>query len=55
MKCKYFYKTKKDAETALNFYKKNPKEKHRPQRVYKCEKCKGWHLTKFKRKPWHVL
>lgn len=38
------YRSKKVAETVLNTCLKR-KRKNQPTRIYKCEKCQGYHLT----------
>lgn len=38
------YPNKKSAETVLN-YVRGQKRKKMAQRIYRCEKCKGWHIT----------
>lgn len=38
------YKSKKDALTVLNACRKLRRSR-RPQRVYECNTCTGWHLT----------
>ncbi len=41
---KCYYKTKKDAETMLNFRLKHKRGK-RHLMIYQCLDCKLWHLT----------
>lgn len=42
---KKIYKTKKDAQTMLNFLRKKCTTRRRPTFVYCCTECKGFHLT----------
>lgn len=44
---KKIYVTKKDAQTAKNI-RHNFSHNNKPLRIYYCNKCKGWHLTKTK-------
>lgn len=45
------YPTKRDAVTAMNLRmngrKKNRRNRPEHLRVYRCQKCRGWHLTKL--------
>ena len=41
---KRVYANKKDAETMMNYCNKDRRDK-KVTKVYRCEKCKGWHLT----------
>lgn len=38
------YSSKKHAQTVLNVCQQR-KRKKQPQRIYRCAKCQGWHLT----------
>jgi hypothetical protein len=39
------FSNKKSAENKLLAIQKDHKEKKKPVRVYRCEKCRQWHLT----------
>jgi len=40
------YQRKRKAQEALNAAQKNRRLKYKPRRVYECDECLGWHITK---------
>lgn len=44
------YESKEIAKAALEEVLAKSDRKKKPQRVYRCEHCKMWHLTSFSKK-----
>lgn len=47
-KCNKIPFSKREANEALSYCKKNRRKFRREERIYHCPECNMWHLTKYK-------